>query len=96
MEFDDFNCYDGVLHLDKNKQDQIWVNIGTEFGAEVQLTMGYGKMSEDGFYEDYVSFDMDTAEEVDQLIAMLNEAKTLLASYHEEFGLNETKEEEQS
>lgn len=80
----DFDSHDTARHPDKKKTNEIWINIGTETGVNAQLTMGIGGMIEDGFYNDYVSFDMDTAKDIDDVITMLNEAKQLLAEYLEE------------
>jgi hypothetical protein len=89
--------YDGAMHPNKEKRDKIWVNIGTEFGGDAVLTMGVGEMSEDGFYDDYVGFDMETHSGIDEMISMLNEAKKLLTSYQKEhwdvLGLPEPKDE---
>lgn len=80
-----FNCNDTVQHPDKDKQNQIWVNIGCEFGGTAQLTMGVGESNSDGFYKSYVSFDMETAKDIMEVISMLNGALSMLKEYNDEF-----------
>jgi hypothetical protein len=74
--------YDGVVHPEK--PNEIWINIGTEDGDLAQLTMGHGEMSKDGFWESYCVFAMNSEKEVDTLIAMLEDAKSLMTQYRKE------------
>ena len=83
----DYDSYAAAMHPNPKKQTDIWVNIGTGNGDMAVLTMGYGTISEDGFHEGYVGFAMQNDEEINQVIAMLNEAKGLVASYRKEFWL---------
>lgn len=76
-----------ALHPDPKKQNEIWVNIGLKNGEMAVLTMGYGEVDDDGFYPDYVGFAMNTAQEIDEVISMLQESKGLVAEYKKEFWL---------
>ena len=96
-EYDnDFNGYGTAQHPDKDKQNQIWVNIGCEFGEVAQLTMGIGEPNEDGFYKDYVVFGMSKSHDIIEVIAMMNNALDMLKEYNEEFDIEPILPEEQS
>lgn len=82
MEYEpDETAYDSALHPDKKKQNDIWINIGMESGGLACLTIPLPMLHDVHF----AGFHMDTDEEIDEVIAMLEEAKGLMAEYKKEF-----------
>ena len=78
----DETAYDGTLHPDKTKQDDIWINIGAEDVGMACLIIPVTDLDGDVHF---ASFDMDTDEEIDEVIAMLEESKGLIEEYKKEF-----------
>lgn len=77
----DETAYDSALHPDKKKQDDIWINIGTEDSGTALLIIPITDSDGDVHF---AYFDMDTDEEIDEVIAMLEESKVLVAEYKKE------------
>lgn len=80
----DETAVDCALHPDRAKQDDIWINIGAKGGGMACLIIPVTDLDGDVHF---AGFDMDTDEEIDEVIAMLEESKSLVADYKKEFWL---------
>lgn len=78
----DETAVDSAMHPDKTKQDDIWINIGAEGGGMACLTIPIEDLDGDVHF---AGFNMDTDEEIDEVISMLEESKGLIAEYKKEF-----------
>lgn len=78
----DETANDSALHPNKSKSDDIWINIGTESGGMACLTIPIEDLDGDVHF---AGFNMDTDEEIDEVISMLEESKGLIAEYKKEF-----------
>lgn len=80
----DETAVDCALHPDKTKQDDIWINIGTDGGGMACLIIPVTDADGDVHF---AGFDMDTDQDIDEVISMLEESKGLIAEYKKEFWL---------
>lgn len=78
----DETATDSVLHPNKKKSDDIWINIGAEGGGLACLIIPIEALDGDVHF---AGFDMDTDEEIDEVISMLEESKGLVAEHKKEF-----------
>ncbi len=78
----DETAVDSALHPDKTKQDDIWINIGSEHGGMACLVIPIEALDGDVHF---AFFSMDTDKEIDEVISMLQESKELVADYKKEF-----------
>ena len=77
----DESAVDSVMHPDKTKQNDIWINIGSEYGGMACLIIPIETLHDVHF----AGFSMDTDEDIDKVISMLEQSKELVAEYKKEF-----------
>lgn len=83
MEYEpDESVTDSALHPDEKKQNDIWVNIGAKDGSMACLVIPVTGPRHEIYF---AGFNIDTDEEIDEVISMLEEAKGLIAEYKKEF-----------
>jgi hypothetical protein len=77
----DETAVDSAMHPDKIKQDGIWINIGSE-RALAYLCIPIEDSSGNTLF---ASFNMNSEQEINEVISMLEEAKVLMAGYIKEY-----------
>jgi hypothetical protein len=77
----DETAVDSALHPDKTKQDAIWINIGSEYGGMACLVI---PIAANGHVY-FANFSMDTDDEINEVISMLEASKGMVADYRREY-----------
>lgn len=78
----DETAVDSALHPDQSKVDDIWINIGAKDGGMACLIIPVTDVDGDVHF---AGFDMDTDEQIDEVISMLEESKGLITEYKKEY-----------
>ena len=77
----DETAVDSAMHPDKAKQNDIWINIGSE-QALAYICIPTKDLKGNTYFS---RFDMNSDKEIDEVISMLELSKILAAEYQREF-----------